>query len=169
MEYQSISNKSLPGMSSRELPFIHHSSSGKVSSTKRQRQIVHSNAARAAHAETRRLRISRYQVAKAQERSKLVDLESGSDAVAAPRIVKLLSASRKDPFTSFVRQFNPVEHFLLDHCMLPRTRNCFGSFLIHYSHVRRCASDALQRACRLLPEPHDRRIGATRTGQRRSS
>jgi hypothetical protein len=142
-------------MSSRELPFIHHSSSADASSTKRQRQIVHSNAARSAHAEARRLRTIRYQVSKAQERSKVVDLESGFDASAAPRIVKLLSASRKDPFTSFVRPFEPVEHFLLDHCMLPRICKCVKQFLIHYSRMCRCASDALQRACRLLSGPHD--------------
>lgn len=103
-------------MSSHELRFVHHPLPGDAGARRRQQRVVHSNAARAAHAETRRLRTIRYQAAKAQEPKQLAALEPEADVVAAPGIVRLLSADRKDPFASFVRPLKPVEHFLLDHC-----------------------------------------------------
>ena len=132
-------------MSSRELRFVHHADPSDTSLRKRQKRVAHSNAARRAHAEARRLRMIRYQASKAQERSQQPVVKAETNAVTVPKIVRLLSADRKDPFTSFVRPFKPIEHFLLDYCTLIRTSEPSPS-LMRYRHHSRRSNDALQRA-----------------------
>ncbi|CAJ2502367.1 Uu.00g097610.m01.CDS01 [Anthostomella pinea] len=100
------------------LQFVHQSFPGDTSTRRRQKRVVHSNAARAAHAEARRCRTIEYQASKtrAAEGSQLSGSnDSGSGEVVASRMPRQLASGRKDPFTSFVRPFKPVEHFLLDY------------------------------------------------------
>jgi hypothetical protein len=42
--------------------------------------------------------------------------EQTSQNVRVSSPVSILPSSRKDPFMSFARPLNPIEHFLLDHC-----------------------------------------------------
>jgi hypothetical protein len=95
---------------------------GNIASTEEQRRL-HSHAARTAHAKARRLCTTKYQASKANQ---LSESSKGSDEMSVvPRInqqhvlpnpVSLLASDRKDPFESFARPFNQVEHFLLDYC-----------------------------------------------------
>jgi hypothetical protein len=94
---------------------------------------AHSHAARAAHAKARRLRTIEYQARKAsqipedhqgvKERSIapsssvqpiLNAVETEQPLLPSP--VSLLASDRRDPFKSFARSFESIEHFLLDHC-----------------------------------------------------
>ncbi|KAF2650307.1 hypothetical protein K491DRAFT_667425 [Lophiostoma macrostomum CBS 122681] len=103
-------------MSSNHIQFVQYFDPHNATMKKRQQRVVHSNAARAAHAEARRRRTVKYQAAKARERSQ--QLVSPPEGVVVPsplQISSLLPAGRTDPFASCVRPFTPVEHFLLDH------------------------------------------------------
>lgn len=99
----------------------------------KEQQKAHSHAARAAHARARRLRTIEYQASKAGQQPEtpreVKDLETttkGCDILALkadetegtvlPSLLNLLSSDRRDPFSCFARDFEPIEHFLLDHC-----------------------------------------------------
>jgi len=115
-----------------QIQFIGSSYSGETTSSEGQRR-VHSHAARIAHARARRLRTISYRAGKTRQTAKesqqieeraiiprLSDL-STFDATEVEQSVllsplNLLASDRRDPFDSFARSFNPIEHFLLDHC-----------------------------------------------------
>lgn len=104
-------------MASRPLQFVDLSDPFDATSKEQRRRTTRSQAARAAHAEKRRLLTIQYQAQKAQDESnKARAHETESCTPTAPRILRLLPSSRKDPFLSFARPFKPVEHFLFDHC-----------------------------------------------------
>lgn len=92
-----------------------------------------SHAARTAHAKARRLRMIAYQAGRTRQipEDSQVDKAQGStprgcvlptfDAIeiekpVLPSPVSLLASDWRDPFDSFARSFQPIEHFLLDHC-----------------------------------------------------
>jgi hypothetical protein len=105
-------------MSSNNIQFLQCSYADDATVKKRQKRVVHSNAARAAHAEARRLRTIKYQATKARERGQhLIHTPAEGVAPPVPQISRVLPASRTDPFQSFARPLEPIEHFLLDHCM----------------------------------------------------
>ena len=104
-------------MPSGELQFVQYSVSSDNHGQKRQQRVVHSTAARAAHAKRRRQRMKEFQSAKLQDTSHGQEVEPRHElALAAPNLVRAFSAGRTDPFSSFARPLKPVEHFLLDHC-----------------------------------------------------
>lgn len=97
---------------------------------------AHSHAARTAHAKARRLRTASYQAGKHKcrlqedqganaletmpscgELAAVACFENAESALDYP--LSLLAADRKDPFCSFAKSFDPIEHFLLDHCKRP--------------------------------------------------
>jgi len=94
---------------------------------------AHSHAARTAHAKARRLRTIEYQARKASQipeelqglkersiapRSSALPRPNAVDTEqpVLPSPITLLASDRRDPFKSFARPFEPIEHFLLDHC-----------------------------------------------------
>jgi hypothetical protein len=115
-----------------KIQFISSTYPGDTTSAKEQRR-AHSHAARTAHATARRLRIIDYQAGKIKqtpEGSQGIE-ERGStpigsvlsnfnavetEKVVLPSPISLLASDRRDPFHSFARSFEPIEHFLLDHC-----------------------------------------------------
>lgn len=118
-----------------KIQFIISTYPGDTTSAKEQRK-AHSHAARAAHATARRLRIIDYQAGKirqAPEGSEETE-EQGSTSMSSvlstiaaeepvkvvlPSPISLLASDRRDPFDIFARSFEPIEHFLLDHCEFP--------------------------------------------------
>ncbi|KAF3394304.1 hypothetical protein F1880_004762 [Penicillium rolfsii] len=88
-------------------------------SAPRQRTLAHSHAARSAHAKARRLRTIQYQAQKnLVKQGGLV----GSSVEEKPlkehpktQLITILSANRKDPFTSFATSLKPMEEMLFDH------------------------------------------------------
>lgn len=104
------------------------------------RSLVHSHAARIAHARTRRARTREYQAARAaacqgQARAEQAPhpdpLQQGQGENVAGEALALYQpalggSGRSDPFTSFARPLTPQENFLLDHCEL---RNLYNGTL----------------------------------------
>ena len=122
------SESSRPG----SVEFIISSYSNDSSSGDLQRR-ARAHAARIAHAKARHLRTTKYQAStgmKTSQRSHEAKQEgneiigkgfSASDTIKSTEQiifspVGLLAADRRDPFDAFARQFEPIEHFLLDHC-----------------------------------------------------
>ena len=127
----------------KRVQFIHTSYPANASSATVQRR-VHSHAARTAHAKARHLRMIKHQASKNKTgpplqaeggkgvqglyqarsgavRSSAVNIsidaiEAEKPVVQLPSPTSLLAPDRRDPFQSFARSFQPMEHFLLDHC-----------------------------------------------------
>ncbi|RDW57272.1 hypothetical protein BP5796_12722 [Coleophoma crateriformis] len=117
-----------------EIQFINSSYPGDARSAETQRR-ARSHASRTGHAKVRRLRVREYQAGKAvptsgrpegaQWAEEQVITPVGSvlptsdktetEKVVIPSPISLLAADRRDPFHSFAKLFDPVEHFLLDH------------------------------------------------------
>jgi hypothetical protein len=110
------------------IQFINLSYRGEATSGKLQRQ-ANSHAARIAHAKARRLCITEYQASKTsqipedtQRLKKRGSVPRGreqptlTEELFLPSPVSLLASDRRDPFQSFARSFQPIEHFLLDYC-----------------------------------------------------
>jgi len=112
--------------------FVNSNSPGNTLLAEQKRQ-THSHAARTAHAKQRHLCTQEYQLGRASqivERAQAVKeqrvalrgsvqrtldaVETEQPVLPSPR--SLLASDRRDPFQSFARSFEPVEHFLLDHC-----------------------------------------------------
>ncbi|KAK0708694.1 hypothetical protein B0H67DRAFT_590941 [Lasiosphaeris hirsuta] len=102
--------------------------------------IVHSHAARTAHARRRRARVVAYQASRGvgQPQGDPLQIPNGAiDGVtamspygshhASPEVI---GSGRSDPFASFARPFSPLETFLLDHYIahiVPRMKSqCRG-------------------------------------------
>lgn len=107
-----------------EIQFIHSSKPGLpgVASTE-MRRLVHSHAARAAHARTRRQRLIEYHAIKTTSGSEdeslpfsTVAAEIGISVIPSPSPLGFLGSHQRDPFASFARSLNPIEDFLLDYC-----------------------------------------------------
>ncbi|KAK4447828.1 hypothetical protein QBC34DRAFT_486082 [Podospora aff. communis PSN243] len=91
----------------------------------KQAREIRSHAARETHARARRLRVIAHlglpdprqdpPLAPTIPGSTQQEIAKENKNIADPK--SLLPASRKDPFAAFVRSLEPVEHFLLDHCM----------------------------------------------------
>lgn len=112
------------------IQFINSYHPGDTTSAKVQ-QRIHSHAARTTHARVRRLRMIDYQASKiipedsqevkGQGTTAMSSVLSASNTVEAERLVlpspvSLLASDRRDPFQSFAKPFERIEHFLLDHC-----------------------------------------------------
>jgi hypothetical protein len=114
------------------IQFISSSYPGDTVSVNEQRR-AHSHAARIAHAKARRRRTINYQASKVRKTSEgsqgieekrntpSYSVLSAFNAVVTekgglPSPVSLLASDRRDPFNSFARPLEPIEHFLLDHC-----------------------------------------------------
>lgn len=98
----------------------------------KEQRKAHSHAAREAHARTRRLRMIEYQASKAIQKvesfpqvAESETITEGCDILALNvheakqpvlSLLNYLGSDRKDPFSCFAREFEPIEHFLLDHC-----------------------------------------------------
>jgi len=112
--------------------FINSSYPRDTFSVKVQRK-VHSHAARVAHAKARQLCIIDYQAAKIRQtpedsqdveeqgrrptdRALSVSHAGETKTPVVPSPINLLGSDRRDPFHCFARPFEPIEHFLLDHC-----------------------------------------------------
>ncbi|KAK1853586.1 hypothetical protein CCHR01_03795 [Colletotrichum chrysophilum] len=104
-----------------DIQFIHshEKSTLGAKSAEAQRQ-VHSHAARAAHAKTRRQRVIQYQATKAirndfngkQPPARAAD-EVQVYVISGP--IAPLGCCRRDPFATFARRLSPTEDFLLDY------------------------------------------------------
>lgn len=135
----------------RELQFI-ITAPGAATSTTSQQKVARSHAARSAHARARRFQTSQYQIQKKREWLNDIKrrLNNPTDIAAT------LSASRKDPFTSFARLLKPMEQMLFDHCMLDLT----PALLAGDNNPQRCNSynplDALQWIRNRLFSTHDK-------------
>ncbi|BCS30773.1 uncharacterized protein APUU_81076A [Aspergillus puulaauensis] len=104
-----------------EVQFIHSTQlrAPGVASAEVQR-LVHSHAARAAHAKVRRQRLIEYQAAKtssgSEDERRPFSTAAAEIAMAAiPSPLGLLGSDRRDPFASFARHLNPAECYLLDY------------------------------------------------------
>lgn len=105
-----------------EIQFIHSTQlrAPGVASAEMQR-LVHSHAARAAHAKVRRQSLIEYQAVKSSsgsedERRPLSTAAAEKAMAAIPSPLGLLGSDRRDPFASFPRRLNPAEYYLLDYC-----------------------------------------------------
>ncbi|KAJ5092541.1 hypothetical protein NUU61_007411 [Penicillium alfredii] len=91
-------------------------------SASKQRKLVHSHAARTAHAKARRLRTIHYQAQKAsiKQSGSVGDcIEQGPlKELPKAQLVSLLSADRSDPFMSFATPLKRIEEMLFDHCFV---------------------------------------------------
>jgi hypothetical protein len=136
-----------------KIHFMSSSYSGGAVTAEAQR-IAHSHAARTAHAKARHLSMMKYQAGKTRQTSegsqKVVERGNEprdsalllldaikTEELVLPSPVSLLASDRRDPFNSFARSFEPIEHFLLDHCehlhpfhcsLLLRSLSVFGVF-----------------------------------------
>ncbi|KAJ5833404.1 transcriptional regulator family: Fungal Specific TF [Penicillium riverlandense] len=106
-----------------EFQFIHTSQPGVpgVASAEKQR-LVHSHAARAAHAKARRQRLVEYRAIKTRsgsedERQPFSTAAAETAIAVIPSPLGFLGSDRRDPFASFARRLNPIEDFLLDYYM----------------------------------------------------
>ncbi|KAH9230913.1 hypothetical protein K456DRAFT_39204 [Colletotrichum gloeosporioides 23] len=104
-----------------DIQFIHsHEKSTLGAQSAEAQRRVHSHAARAAHAKTRRQRVIQYQATKAirndfngkQPPSRAAD-EVQVSVISGP--IAPLGCGRRDPFASFARRLSPTEDFLLDY------------------------------------------------------
>lgn len=168
---------------SSKIQFITSFDPGNTKSANQQRR-VHSHAARTAHAKARRLRMIDYQECKtrpapegSQETETRMDsVLSEVDAVETekalrPSPVSLLASDRRDPFNSFARSLEPIEHFLLDHCesLLPLSRSrllgnlsllevppelCLSYCLTNLSRRKRCTS-RYEHPLQQTPRPYE--------------
>lgn len=118
-------------------PFINVTYPETEGLSSQQRTVVHSYAARTAHARVRIARVKAYQISKAIEfqqeqsgRSQEVE-QSIKKTPSRPGVGPELETSallisnsgpgglgsgRRDPFVSFIRPLTSMEHFLLDQC-----------------------------------------------------
>ena len=103
-------------MSNLRIQFIYSSDEGRPSADTK--HLVHSHAARATHAKSRRKRLVEYQAnndqKQLQHRSTPVVVEVDGSTIPSP--VSLLGSGHRDPFASFARRLEPVEDFLLYYC-----------------------------------------------------
>lgn len=112
------------------ISLLHPGPSGAVSAETRRK--IRSQAARAAHAKVRRQRVAMYQAMRACGSSEARRLSSCDGSAADVDVpvpsspATLLGAGRKDPFASFAKHLNSIEHFLLDYCKPPCQK--FGSY-----------------------------------------
>ncbi|RDW63425.1 hypothetical protein BP6252_10970 [Coleophoma cylindrospora] len=117
-----------------QIQFINSSYPGDARSAETQRR-ARSHASRTGHAKVRRLRVREYQAGKAEPTSENpesaqgageqvitpvgsvlpTDHQTETEKAVVPSPRSLLAADRRDPFHSFAKSFDPVEHFLLDH------------------------------------------------------
>jgi hypothetical protein len=106
----------------QRIRFVHVDRPAKLD--QKQAREIRSHAARETHARARRLRVIAHLGLPdpRQDPPPPAILESTQEEIAKDKEntsepMSLLPASRKDPFAAFVRSLEPVEHFLLDHCM----------------------------------------------------
>ncbi|KUJ19433.1 uncharacterized protein LY89DRAFT_731831 [Mollisia scopiformis] len=135
----------MSGSMQPKIQFINLSSAatGKTKeTTTAARRQARSHSARETHARARRLRAMNYQLQTAKQgvRESLVNdgdksytttsvgRSAESDAKILSDPVSLLAPDRRDPFSSFVKPFTPIENFLLDYyvrIIIPETmENC---------------------------------------------
>jgi len=118
--------------------FISSSYTGKDTSAAVKRKI-HSHAARTAHTRARLLSIRNYQEGKTEQTTRSLNkvdkrgslqpppsselttwnTTSTVEKQYLPSPVSVLSSDRRDPFQCFAKPFEPIEHFLLNHCKSP--------------------------------------------------
>jgi hypothetical protein len=103
-------------MAVQVLQWLPQPASNDLDAKNRRQKTIRSNAARAAHAEVRRARMKQHEAAKHRDAAE--SRGNSHQPAECLTIMRVLPAGRIDPLNSFCRPFTPMEHFLLDHCVL---------------------------------------------------